>query len=104
MTIPIRQYNIMDNIGNAGINGGGYNDFEDFGMGTQSPSPTFPTMGAISRIGQTPTPVVEHAGPAEPNIAHLLQQCYTPDSGASDACVNITTTSSTNPQPDFYNS
>jgi hypothetical protein len=84
MAIPLRQYNIMDNIGNAGNSGGGYDDFGDFGMGPYQPSPTFPTMGAITRIGQPP-PVVDHAAPQDPNIAQLMQQFYTPETEATDA-------------------
>lgn len=88
--IPIRQYNIMDNIGAVGDErmAGGYDDFQDFGVGpVQSPSPTFPTMGAISRIGAEPP--VNTMDPRtmgqEPNIAQLMQQFYTPETEATDA-------------------
>jgi hypothetical protein len=86
MAFPIRQYNIMDNIGAVGDArmAGGYDDYEDFGVGPVQPSPTYPTMGAISRIGQTP-PMVDHAAPQDPNIAQLMQQFYTPETEATDA-------------------
>lgn len=87
MTIPIRQYNIMDNIGNVG--GGGYDDFQnfDFGIGPQQPTPTFPVRGALPLIGQEPVNTMDprSMGPQEPNIAQLMQQFYTPETQATDA-------------------
>jgi len=85
MAFPIRQYNIMDNIGAIGDArmAGGYDDYEDFGVGPVQPSPTYPQMGAISRIGQEP--MVDHAAPQDPNIAQLMQQFYTPETEATEA-------------------
>jgi hypothetical protein len=88
MAIPLRQYNIMDNIGAIGdarmAGGGGYDDFEDFGVGPQQPSPTFPRMGAIQRIGTETMndPMVQQQ---QPNIADLMRQFYTPETQAGDA-------------------
>lgn len=87
MAFPIRQYNIMDNIGAVGDArmAGGYDDFEDFGVGPVQPSPTFPTMGAISRIGQSQDVTDPRTMGQEPNIAQLMQQFYTPEIEATEA-------------------
>ena len=87
--IPIRQYNIMDSIGAVGDErmGGGYDDFQDFGMPPQEPSPTFPTRGALPIIGAESQNVTDPRmmGPQEPNIAELMQQFYTPETQATEA-------------------
>lgn len=87
MAIPLRQYNIMDNIGSIGDSrmAGGYDDFNDFGVGPIQPSPTFPTMGAISRIGQSQDVTEPRMMGQEPSIAQLMQQFYTPETQATDA-------------------